>query len=164
MIPASVVADARAAQAQTGASDTAAALALAVAGPESGYNPNAVGDSGSSFGLTQLHTNANGDGGGLGNGYSVSQLLDPVKNLAIAMGHIQGQLDNGATPLESIGAWSTRNTAIGALNEALEALGAAPLAGGSGSGSGINGETGLPSKGAVALGIGLLAIIWLIGD
>ncbi len=43
-------------------------------------------------------------------------------------------------------------------------LGAAPLAGGSGSGSGINGGTGFPSKGAVALGIGLLAIIWLIGD
>ena len=44
MIPSIAIAWTREAQRQTGASDLAAALALAVAGPESGYNPNAVGD------------------------------------------------------------------------------------------------------------------------
>ncbi len=155
MIPASAIADARAAQAQTGASDTAAALALSVAGPESGYNPSAIGDNGTSFGFTQLH-----QGGGLGDGYTQDQLLDPVKNLAIAMGDIQASLNNGATPYEAIGPWSTRDTAIGNFDEALAALGAAPAAT---AGAGVGGGAGLLSGGVLALAAGAAAVIWLVG-
>ena len=45
---------------------------------ESGGNPNAVGDNGTSFGLFQLHW------GGLGTGYSELQLKDPTINATIA--------------------------------------------------------------------------------
>ncbi|MCL4531694.1 MAG: hypothetical protein M1582_00625 [Actinobacteria bacterium] len=176
MIPASAVADARAAQAQTGASDTAAALALAVAGPETGYSydPGAAGDYmldgrivpkgtpgaiPTSFGYTQLHTADGGDGGGLGDGYSTAQLLDPVQNFAIAMRNIQAALNNGATPYDAIQPWSTRDTAINGLSDALAALGAAPESAGAG------GSTGARlSGGLVALGAGALVVIWLLGD
>lgn len=46
---------------------------------ESGGNPSAIGDNGTSYGLFQLH-----QGGGLGDGYAPSQLLDPVVNAEIA--------------------------------------------------------------------------------
>ena len=45
---------------------------------ESGGNPNAVGDSGTSFGELQLHID-----GGQGTGYAISDLLNPVENVAI---------------------------------------------------------------------------------
>ena len=44
MIPQQAIIDAKTAQAQTGASDLAAALALAVAGPESGWDASDPGD------------------------------------------------------------------------------------------------------------------------
>ncbi|WP_067936785.1 transglycosylase SLT domain-containing protein [Alicyclobacillus kakegawensis] len=55
-------------------------VALDIMAVESGGNPNAVGDNGTSFGLFQLHK-----GGGQGDGYSVSQLLDPLTNAQIAI-------------------------------------------------------------------------------
>ncbi|WP_067929641.1 transglycosylase SLT domain-containing protein [Alicyclobacillus shizuokensis] len=55
-------------------------VALDIMAVESGGNPNAVGDNGTSFGLFQLHK-----GGGQGDGYSVSQLLDPLTNAEIAI-------------------------------------------------------------------------------
>ncbi|MGE5619049.1 MAG: transglycosylase SLT domain-containing protein [Sphingomonadaceae bacterium] len=146
-IPAMAIAWAREAQAQTGASDLAAALALAIAGPESGYNPSAVGDNGSSFGLTQLHNNNLGDGGGLGNGYPESVLLHPAQNLAIAMRYIQSRLDAGATPYEAISPWSTRDAAMAGLPDAAAALGASVAA---------------PPAGAGADGLVLLALAALV--
>lgn len=63
----------------------AAWVALDIAQEESGLNPNAIGDNGTSFGLFQLHW------GGQGTGYTAQQLLNPqtnadigVKNLASA--------------------------------------------------------------------------------
>src|SRR5437879_9617571 len=88
MIPPNVAQWALQAQQQTGVSDLAAALALSTAGPESSYNPNAVGDRGTSYGLTQLHTP-----GGIGDGHSPVELLDPVQNLAIAMREIQRRMN-----------------------------------------------------------------------
>jgi Transglycosylase SLT domain len=140
-IPPEAAAAARSAQQQVGASDLAAALALAVAWPESGYNPNAEGDwmvggrivargtpgaIPTSFGYTQLHTNAGGSGGGLGNGHSDAELKDPVTNFAIAERAIQARLDGGADELGAIGAWSTRHTAIGIVGDAQQALGEHP--------------------------------------
>lgn len=49
---------------------------------ESGFNPNAVGDRGTSFGLLQLHR-----GGQAGN-HSVSDLENPTKNLQIGLPYI----------------------------------------------------------------------------
>lgn len=138
MIPSQSIVDTRAAQQRTGASDLAAALALALAGPESSYRADARGDymlggqivpAGTpgaiptSFGYTQLHTDAGGDGGGLGNGYSVEQLLDPVTNFSIAMTEIQRRLDAGADAYGALAPWSTRDQAMGLLPEAAAALG-----------------------------------------
>lgn len=140
MIPAQTLSDARTAQAQAGVSDLAAALALAVAGPESGFNPGAKGDYmlggrivgrdtpgavPTSFGYTQLHNADGGDGGGMGTGYPVSELTDGVANFAIAMRGIQDRLDAGADAYGAIQPWSTRDTAIGLLEGASAALGSA---------------------------------------
>lgn len=57
--------------------------ALDIAQVESGLNPNAIGDNGTSFGLYQLHTP-----GGQGAGYSQSTLLNPYMNAEIAMPYI----------------------------------------------------------------------------
>lgn len=47
---------------------------------ESGGNPSAVGDNGTSFGLLQLHQN-----GGQGTGYTQAQLFNPATNLQIGV-------------------------------------------------------------------------------
>lgn len=54
-------------------------LAIATAQVESGLNPQAVGDQGTSFGLFQLHR-----GGELGN-LSVAQAFDPLINASTAL-------------------------------------------------------------------------------
>lgn len=54
-------------------------LALASAKVESGFNPKAVGDNGTSFGLYQLH-----EGGELGN-LTPQQAFDPSTNAAVAL-------------------------------------------------------------------------------
>ena len=138
MIPQQAAQWAREAQARTGVSTLAAALALAVAGPESGWDPGAIGDYmiggrivprgtpgaiPTSFGLTQLHTDAGGDGGGLGNGYPAELLLDPVQNLSIAMREIQARLNEGATAYGALQPWSARPQAMGLVDAALAALG-----------------------------------------
>jgi hypothetical protein len=123
-IPSNVVAWAQQAQQQTGVSDLAAALALSTVGPESSFDPNAVGDNGSSFGLTQLHW------GGLGSGYSQAQLTDPVQNLSIAMLNIQASLNaTGGDTSAALQPWSTRSADLAGLAEAQSALGTAPAGG-----------------------------------
>lgn len=135
-IPDQVVGWAKAAQAQTGCSDLAAAGALAVSLPESRYNPGAIGDNGSSYGLTQLH-----QGGGLGDGYATSTLLDPVQNFAIAQTNIQASLDrNGGDLYAALRPWSTRDLAYGAgTDDALAALGASP-------GAAATSSSGMPTS------------------
>ena len=54
-------------------------LALAIAQQESGFNPNAIGDSGNSVGLFQL--NIMGEGAGM----TVAQREDPETNARIAL-------------------------------------------------------------------------------
>lgn len=60
-------------------------LALATAQQESGLNPAAVGDQGTSFGLYQLH-----EGGELGN-LSPGQAFDPSTNASVALS-VMGQV------------------------------------------------------------------------
>ena len=179
MIPPSAVLDARTAQAQTGASDTAAALALAVAGPESGWNPSDPGDymlNGrivprgtpgaipTSWGYTQLHTAGGGDGGGLGNGYTEGELTDGVTNFAIAMRNIQAALDNGAAPYDAIQPWSTRDTAIANLSAAEAALGA-PISGDITAGWSAGGSgSAMSTTAKVVLAAGALVLLDIILD
>lgn len=149
MIPTAAIAWAHQAQRQTGASDLAAALALALAGPESGYNPRAIGDGGASFGLMQFYTR-----GGLGDGHDPADLLDPVYNFRLGMSYIQARLNAGATPWEALQPWSTRDAALANLDLARTAL------------SGASGESAAASAatdGAVALlfVLGLAAIVAL---
>lgn len=56
----------------------------AVAYTESAYNPNAIGDNGTSFGLFQLHKGGQADAA-LSQGYTTQQLLDPGINAKFAM-------------------------------------------------------------------------------
>jgi len=55
-----------------------------VAFVESGYNPTAIGDNGSSFGLFQLHIGGQADNA-LAQGYSKQDLLDPAVNAKFGM-------------------------------------------------------------------------------
>lgn len=121
LFPANLVTWAQQAQQATGVSLDAAAGALAVAVPESGGNPAAIGDNGTSYGLTQLH-----QGGGLGDGYAVADLLDPVKNLSIAMANIQTSLNAGQTLYDALRPWSTRESAWPTVDDARASLGSAP--------------------------------------
>jgi hypothetical protein len=56
----------------------------AVAYTESAYDPKAVGDNGTSFGLFQLHKGGQADAA-LSQGYTTQQLLDPNVNAKFAM-------------------------------------------------------------------------------
>jgi hypothetical protein len=72
---------------------------------ESGLNPGAIGDNGTSFGLTQLHI-----GGALGN-ISVAaaqQYLDPMTNLMFAGGQMAGMGLGGLRGPAAIDAYSRR--------------------------------------------------------
>jgi hypothetical protein len=57
---------------------------------ETNFDPNRVGDKGTSFGLLQLH-----QGGGQGDGHSIAELKDPVNNLEIGLPHIQKAYKDG---------------------------------------------------------------------
>lgn len=62
---------------------------------ESGYNPNATGDNGTSFGLLQLHF------GGQGTGHTAAELENPYTNLQIGVPYVaagyQAALQQGYT-------------------------------------------------------------------
>ena len=60
---------------------------------ESGFNPNAVGDSGSSFGLFQLHIGGQADSA-INQGYTTQQLLDPAINAKFALPSIASAWNN----------------------------------------------------------------------
>jgi hypothetical protein len=149
VIPDQVVAWGRTAQARAGASETAFLLALSVTGPESGFDPHAVGDGGTSFGLTQLHW------GGLGTGFDAATLLDPVANLSIAMRALDARLRaNGGDAYDALQPWSTREAAW-PIYQALAAagVGAVPPAPGGGAAT-----VGLVVPALVVVGLALILL------
>jgi hypothetical protein len=186
VIPLAVMLWAREAQARTGASDMAAALALAVSGPESSYQADALGDwtldgrlvsrgtpgaVPTSFGLTQLHTPV-----GLGDGHAIDELLDGSSNLAIAQAYIQARLDAGAQPIAALQPWSTRTAALAQLADVQVQLGTVPR-GGAASATAASGlDSGAPVVGLsltslnpqqrIALGVTAAAAVglWLLLD
>lgn len=124
-VPAQALADARAAD-----SDLWPVL-LAIAGPESGYNPRAVGDQGCSKGYLQFN-----QCGGLGAGHSDSELLDGVSNFRLGAQYIRGRLNAGAGLYDALSPWSTRGAAWALYqrmqSEGIEGAGSVPAVGGSG--------------------------------
>jgi len=62
-------------------------LVMAVIWSESSFRPGAVGNSGLSFGLMQLHLH------GAGHGHQPSELLDPATNLKIGCEYLRACLD-----------------------------------------------------------------------
>lgn len=99
------------AQAASGNSDVQAAL-IVVSYYESSWNPNAIGDNGTSFGLMQMH-----QGGGLGDGYTQEQLLDGPTNFRLAAQYIEGRLSQGANLYDALQPWTTRDLAWPKIQE-----------------------------------------------
>lgn len=62
---------------QAGFTGTSLLTIVAIAGAESGWRSDAVGDQGTSFGLTQVHLPAHPQ-------YTAEQMFDPVQNMAAA--------------------------------------------------------------------------------
>lgn len=81
-------------------------ILLAIAGPESTWRPEAVGDNGCSIGYMQMNTC-----GGLGDGHSKEELFNGVRNFQLAAQYIHGRLNSGASMYDAISPWTTRPTA-----------------------------------------------------
>lgn len=107
-------------------------LALAIAQHESGLNPQAVGDKGTSFGLYQLH-----QGGELGN-MSPQQAYDPLTNARTALAQV-------AAVLKAHPDWSGGQVAAAAQRPADQAGYAAAV-------NALLGGSGVPVQGATAGG------------
>lgn len=141
-IPASAVSDANTADAGL------ALVLLALAGPESGWNPGAVGDGGCSLGYLQLNRC-----GGLGAGYSETELLDGVTNFGLGAAYIRERLATGASLYDALEPWSARPAAWALYQritaEGIESAGPTPTA------------AGLPV--GVGVLVGLVLVLWLMG-
>lgn len=99
-------------------------VVLAIAGPESGWNPRARGDwtidgvrwfteaqapAGAwptSFGYLQMHTP-----GGLGDGHSIDELLDGPTNFRLGAEYIRYRLGMGSSLWDAMSPWSARPAA-----------------------------------------------------
>jgi hypothetical protein len=129
---------------------------IAIAYYESGWDPNAEGDWTidcanfypassaplgawpTSFGYLQLHSSNGGCPPGLGNGYSISQLLTPTFNLQVGASYLSNGLALGSS-LDSLcsAAWTTwRNGSASALYSQFVTQGITPTCSGGGGGGG----------------------------
>ncbi len=117
-IPARAIADA-----QAGAGELWQVV-LAIAGPESGWDPRAVGDAGCSLGYLQMNRC-----GGLGVGHSEAELFDGVSNFRLGAEYIRGRLAGGATLWDALQPWSARPAAWALLGriqtEGIDGIGGA---------------------------------------
>lgn len=108
-------------------------LLLAIAGPESGYRSDAVGDNGCSLGYLQFNTC-----GGLGNGHSQAELFNGVNNFRLGAQYIKGRMANGASLYEALQPWSARDLALALYNrirsEGIEGEGSVSVVTGSNAG------------------------------
>ncbi len=131
-------------------------LLLAIAGPESTWRPDAIGDDGCSIGLVQLNTC-----GGVGTGYSIAQLMDPITNFSIGAQQIRAGLAAGESLYAALWPWrSTRDAAL-ALYQRIQVEGVV-----AGEPTGGPHANPLPILGE-GTGIGALALLvvaaWLLG-
>jgi len=94
---------------------------------ESSWNPNAHNTKGEdSVGLFQLNR-----AGGLGSGYSVTQLMTPETNIEIALSAIEGALKGGKSVEQALSPWTTSKTALqggGTMTEPITAAGGVTMA------------------------------------
>jgi hypothetical protein len=138
MIPDQVVAWGRAAQAAVGASETALEVALAVGGPESGFDPGAIGRLGE-LGLDQIRPEL---WQGLADRLfgAGASLLDPVVNLGTAMGIADARLAaSGGDAYDALQPWSTRDAAW-PIYQGLASAGVGAGGGGAGGGALVAGS------------------------
>ena len=131
-------------------------VVLAIAGPESGWNPGAEGDcklyrggplvpcgtpgaTPYSFGYLQFYTD-----GGLGDGHSPATLKDGTTNMRLGAEYIRSRLGQGASLYAALSPWSTRDAAW-ALYQRIQAEGIAGVDAPAPAGSGgqPNDKTGL---------------------
>ena len=117
------------------------ALAIATAQQESGLNPYAVGDHGTSFGLYQLH-----QGGELPQGWTQQQAEDPQANAQVALSHMaqvyqanpdadpgsiaaqaQGRPTSRPMPRASIHTFRATNSFMAAVGSPRRVLGGKPV-------------------------------------
>lgn len=158
-IPAQAVADARAGAARAGYPDLWPLL-LAVAGPESNWNPQPPGynDDGSSFGYLQLHVGGISPlfpGAGLGDGHAAAELLDGPTNFAIGAKIIGDRLAAGASLADALQPWSTRPAAL-ALYDRIRAEG---IAGEAAAGAPANAVPPALAPLLIVVGVGFAALI-----
>lgn len=78
-------------------------VAYGLIAQESGFNPNAIGDAGKSFGLVQIQLRT---AQGLGYTGSSTGLLDPATNVQLGMKYLRGQLDRAGTIPAALSAYN----------------------------------------------------------
>lgn len=99
-IPAQAIQDARA-----GAGELWQVV-LAIAGPESSWRADAIGDNGCSIGYLQMNTC-----GGLGTGIPRETLLHGPTNMRLGAEYIRRRLATGASLWDALAPWSARPAA-----------------------------------------------------
>lgn len=142
-IPAQAIADARA-----GAGELWQVV-LAIAGPESDWHSQAIGDGGCSIGYLQMNMC-----GGLGSGISKDVLLDGPTNFRLGANYIRGRLNQGATLYDALQPWSARPAAW-ALYQRIQAEGIQGI-----SSTGVDGAVSLGDP-KILLALVVLAVIVL---
>jgi len=100
-----------------------------------------------SFGYLQLHTP-----GGLGDGYSIAQLNDPVTNFAIGAAYVRA---HGGATYAALGAWTTAQADWATYQQLL--------AQGTPSQPGSPGKAPLPTTGLSSTGLAFLGLVAVIG-
>ncbi len=127
-------------------------LALATAYHESGFNPQSVGDQGTSFGLFQLHR-----GGELGS-LTPQQAFDPITNARVALSQfasVQKQTGTSNDP-GFIAASAQRPADPGAYNKAIDQL----LGNQYGTAYASNPSLTSPSAAGAVTGLGAVSVPW----
>jgi len=141
VIPAQAIADAKSADSELWP------VLLALAGPESSWRSDAIGDKGCSIGYLQMNMC-----GGLGTPYSRQELLDGVRNFSLGAQYIRQERAGGKSLYDALWPWSARPQAWALLrrmeSEGIEGIGAIGVFTGGGNAGG-----GFLILGLIALGI-----------
>lgn len=145
-IPAQAIRDAQAADAELWP------VLLAIAGPESSWNPGAIGDGGTSFGYLQFHQE-----GGLGDGHAIADLLNGPYNMQAGAQYIRGRLASGASLWDALQPWSTRPAAMDLLAR-IQSEGVDGVAGD----IRVEPASAVAHKSTVAVLFGIGLLIWLV--
>lgn len=143
-------------------------VVLAIAGPESSWRADAIGDcklykggpivpcttpraQPYSFGYLQMYTD-----GGLGDGHSAAELLDGPANFRLGAEYIRRRLAGGASLYAALSPWTTRDAAW-ALYQRIKSEGIEPV------GSAVAPGPTFTGAGPLLM-VALLGLLWLVLD